>query len=207
LTEEKIVYLIRHGETDYNLKGIVQGSGVDASLNETGRQQSEAFFQKYKHIPFKKIYISSLKRTFETVSSFISLGIPFERHSGLNEISWGDKDGKIVNSDDQEYYRQIIDCWKRGETDRCIEGGESPEDVQNRQRSVLEHILSRPEENLILICMHGRAMRVLLATLLHERCLKNMDRFEHQNTCLYILKFVNEKVQIEKSNDISHLLL
>ncbi|EJF08716.1 histidine phosphatase family protein, partial [Pontibacter sp. BAB1700] len=34
----KKIYLIRHGQTDFNLQGIVQGSGVDASLNELGRR-------------------------------------------------------------------------------------------------------------------------------------------------------------------------
>ena len=43
----KQLYIIRHGETELNRLGIVQGRGVDASLNETGITQAEAFFQKY----------------------------------------------------------------------------------------------------------------------------------------------------------------
>ncbi|MEM6877731.1 MAG: histidine phosphatase family protein, partial [Bacteroidota bacterium] len=34
---KQTVYIVRHGQTDYNLRGIVQGSGVDSSLNDTGR--------------------------------------------------------------------------------------------------------------------------------------------------------------------------
>ncbi|MFM8374363.1 MAG: histidine phosphatase family protein, partial [Bacteroidota bacterium] len=37
------VYFIRHGETDFNRQGIIQGRGVDSDLNETGRQQARAF--------------------------------------------------------------------------------------------------------------------------------------------------------------------
>jgi len=67
----KKIYIIRHGQTDFNLQGIVQGSGVDSSLNAMGRAQAQAFFEKYQSIPFAKIYTSALKRTSETVSDFI----------------------------------------------------------------------------------------------------------------------------------------
>src|SRR6478736_6501366 len=77
LTSKKI-YLIRHGQTDFNLRGIVQGSGVDTSLNERGRDQAQAFFQAYKKVAFDKIYTSALKRSFESVQSFVALGLPYE---------------------------------------------------------------------------------------------------------------------------------
>ena len=43
----KDIYLIRHGETDYNRLGVVQGSGIDADLNELGQRQAKAFFDHY----------------------------------------------------------------------------------------------------------------------------------------------------------------
>ncbi|HMR56571.1 MAG TPA: histidine phosphatase family protein, partial [Cyclobacteriaceae bacterium] len=66
----KKIYLIRHGQTDFNLKGIVQGSGVDSSLNDRGRAQAEAFYETYKNIAFDKIYTSALRRTRESVIGF-----------------------------------------------------------------------------------------------------------------------------------------
>ena len=53
----KKIYITRHGQTDFNKKGIVQGSGVDSDLNETGRLQAEAFFKKFKDHPFDKLYV------------------------------------------------------------------------------------------------------------------------------------------------------
>lgn len=201
---DKKIYLIRHGQTDYNLKGIVQGSGVDTSINATGVKQAEAFYAKYKHVPFKKIYTSSLRRTVESVSRFIDSGIPHEAYPGLNEISWGEKDGKIVNVCDHNHYSAILESWKRGEVTRCIDGGESPQDVYDRQRPVIDLIFSRPEEDIILICMHGRAMRILLAALVHCN-LKLMDTFEHQNLCLYVLCSSENYITVEKCNDVEHL--
>ncbi|NDE62419.1 MAG: histidine phosphatase family protein, partial [Cyclobacteriaceae bacterium] len=43
--DRKKIYLVRHGQTDYNLQGVVQGSGIDAPINATGRAQAEAFFR------------------------------------------------------------------------------------------------------------------------------------------------------------------
>jgi len=205
MLKEKSIYLIRHGETDFNLKGIVQGSGVDTSINDTGKSQAKAFFEQYKHIPFKKIYTSALKRTRESVQDFINLGIPVEHYSGFNEISWGDKDGKIVNSADHSYYSEMLEAWKRGEVDKSIDGGESPIDVQARQKPVMDIILSREEEDTVLICMHGRAMRILLSTLLHSD-LKFMDQYEHHNLCLYHIKYSDEKFSLVVFNETSHLL-
>jgi probable phosphoglycerate mutase len=68
---KKEIYLIRHGETEYNKKGIVQGSGIDADLNETGRNQAEAFHRKYGDVAFQKVYTSALVRTHQTVENLM----------------------------------------------------------------------------------------------------------------------------------------
>jgi broad specificity phosphatase PhoE len=202
----KTIYLIRHGETDFNRQGVVQGSGVDSDLNEMGLAQAEAFFQKYQHIPFDKVYTSALKRTHQSVRKFIEKNIIWEQHHGLNEISWGVREGKIPNSRDNEYYKILIDSWIAGKTDMPSEGGESPQDVIARQIPVIELILSRPEEKTVLLAMHGRAIRILLTYLL-ERPLYEMDTFDHANLCLYklIYDYNTKKFTVEIACDVSHL--
>jgi broad specificity phosphatase PhoE len=203
LTTKKI-YLIRHGQTDFNLKGIVQGSGVDSSLNAKGMAQARAFFEMYKHIAFNKIYTSTLKRTRESVSGFIELGIPTESLSGLNEISWGTKEGQPITPEEDQYYHWMLDQWRLGNTHERIEGGESPEDVVKRQKGALTQILAQPNEEQILICMHGRAIRILLCQLLNYP-LKSMDMFEHENLCLYLLEQTGSHFTVRKYNDTLHL--
>lgn len=200
----KKIYLIRHGQTDFNLNGIVQGSGVDTDLNETGRKQAEAFFSIYKDVPFDKIYTSALKRSIQSVQKFIDLGISWEAHTGLNEISWGNKDGQIITFEDNTYYWNMLASWKAGNIEQKIMGGESPLDVQLRIKPVLDLIVSRPEEKNILICMHGRAIRILLATVLNYH-LKHMDNFEHHNLGLYMLNYTGTMFNIEKYNCKEHL--
>lgn len=200
----KKIYLIRHGQTDFNLKGIVQGSGVDSSLNDRGRAQAEAFYETYKNIPFDKIYTSALRRTRESVVGFIEKGIPTESLSGLNEISWGTKEGQPITPEEDAYYHWMLDQWRLGNTHERIEGGESPEDVTKRQDAALTHILNQSNEENVLICMHGRAIRILLCRLLNYP-LKSMDMFEHENLCLYLLEQGGSCFTVRKYNDTTHL--
>ena len=200
----KKIYLIRHGQTDFNLKNIVQGSGVDTDLNAKGRTQADAFFSMYKGVSFDKVYTSALKRSQQSVEGFLELGIPSEALAGLNEISWGTKEGFKVTPEEDEYYHYMIRQWQLGNTTLKIEKGESPEDVVSRMKPAMDLILSRPEEKTVLICMHGRAIRILLCYLLNYP-LRSMDMFEHENLCLYLLNYTGSMFSVELFNDVTHL--
>jgi broad specificity phosphatase PhoE len=200
----KKIYLVRHGQTDFNLRGIVQGSGVDSSLNDYGRAQASAFFSMYNNVPFDKIYTSALKRSQQSVEAFIKKGIHFEAFAGLNEISWGTKEGQSITPEEDAYYHYMLSQWNEGNTGLKIEGGESPEDVVVRMKPAIDYILSQENEKIILVCMHGRAIRILLCYLLNLP-LKSMDSFEHQNLGLYLLQYTDGKFSIELHNDLTHL--
>lgn len=177
---------------------------MDTDLNEKGRYQADRFFQVYKQIPFDKIYTSALKRSQQSVEAFSKLGIPQEHLAGLNEISWGTKEGKPVTPTEDEYYHYMIRQWQLGNTTLKIEKGESPEDVVRRMAPAVDYILSKPEEKNVLICMHGRAIRILLCHILNYP-LQCMDMFEHENLCLYLLNYTGSMFTVERFNDVSHL--
>lgn len=200
----KKIYLIRHGQTEFNLSGIVQGSGIDSSLNALGVEQAGSFFDSYQHISFDKVYTSKLKRSVQSVSSFIDKGIAHESYEGLNEINWGSKEGTRITPDEDDYYRWLLKQWQNNEIALRIDGGESPADVAARQRSVIKTILDKQEEQTILICMHGRAIRVLLCQLLNYP-LSAMDIFEHHNLGLYLLNYTGSMCSVEMFNNIDHL--
>ncbi len=198
----KKIYLVRHGQTDYNLKGIIQGGKVDAPLNETGRAQASAFYEAYADVPFDRIFTSALVRTHQSVQQFISSNIPHEIHEGLNEISWGKHDGKM-NADDP-YYWDVVGRWDEGEVDLRPEEGESPSDVAEKQKLVIDHLLSEDKDEQVLVCMHGRAMRILLCWLTGKD-LSEMDSFKHHNLGLYVLVYEQGKWEVETHNDLTHL--
>jgi len=79
-------------------------------------------------------------------------------------------------------------------------------EVQARQQYFLEHMLSKKEEETILICMHGRAMRVLLCHL-QGLDLKLMDQFPHQNLGLYKILQMKTHFHIAVRNQGINLMM
>lgn len=197
----KKIYIVRHGQTDYNKNGIVQGRGINASLNEVGNKQGQAFFDYYKEEGFEAVFTSSLIRTQESVKGFMDSGLPTTSYEGLDEISWGSYDGTVLA--DFPKYWEICKAWTKGEVALKAMDGESPEDVQNRQLPVIEE-MKNIDVSKLLVCMHGRAIRILLCEMLGKELFK-MDEFKHHNLGLYVLNFDGEKFELEMYNSIDHL--
>lgn len=201
---KKTLYIIRHGETDLNKRGIVQGRGMDTDLNDTGRRQAEAFYEAYKNVPFDKIYTSSLKRTHQTVRKFIDSNIPWTQYPGLDELGWGIYEGQENNDHIKSEFLSIINLWNSGELHHKFENGESPLEVKERQLTVLERLIEENDDRNILICMHGRAMRLFLC-LLTNKPLSEMDSFPHFNTTLYKVEYDGTDFQVVDFNNTDHL--
>jgi len=201
----KKIYLVRHGQTDFNLKGVVQGSGIDAPINSTGKAQANAFYQAYKEVDFDQVYHTALIRTRQSIQQFLDLGIPSGTLAELNEISWGDYEGTPMTPEEGEYYKHMLAQWSEGNLDYSIAGGESPNQVAERMSKGIEKILEGPGET-ILVCMHGRAMRIFLSLILNYD-LRYMDIFEHSNLCLYLLEQLSDgSFKLVKTNETGHLI-
>ena len=200
----KILYFIRHGETDFNAQGMVQGRGINSDLNAVGRAQGEAFYRKYKDVPFDKLYTSTLKRTHQTVREFIEAGLPWEQLSGLDELAWGQLEGQPATEDSISAFRSLIEKWQAGDYTAKVPGGESPAEVEHRLNEAMDIITSRTEEHTVLVCMHGRALRLLLC-MLTKKPLSEMADFPHQNTTLYRVSYENGDYTILDANNTDHL--
>jgi broad specificity phosphatase PhoE len=200
----KTLYIVRHGQTDLNRLGIVQGRGRNTDLNDEGRKQAALFYNTYKAVPFDKIYISELKRTQQSIQQFIDLGIPYEKLAGLDELAWGIYEGQPSTPETKAAFLKIMRDWMAGKLDEKFEDGESPNEVRLRQLEALQVIMSHTEETNVLICMHGRAMRLFLC-LLSGLPLTQMDNFPHQNLVLYKVTFNGEKFEIIDFNNAEHL--
>ena len=201
---EKEIYIIRHGETALNAAGIVQGRGINSDLNDVGRAQAEAFYQHYKHVAFDKLYTSTLKRTHQTTKGFIDEGLAWERLAGLDELAWGEWEGKSATDESRAAFRDMVEQWQSGNYDAKFNGGESPAEVQVRLQEAMDYICSKPNEHRVLICMHGRAMRLLFC-MLTGKPLSDMVDFPHLNTTLYRFKYKDGKFGIVEFNNTDHL--
>lgn len=201
---DKEIYVIRHGETAYNKAGRVQGRGIDSDLNATGREQASAFYALYKEVPFQKVYTSALKRTQQTVQGFIDDGIPWESHAEIDELAWGELEGQLTNEQTIGAFKDITEKWQAGDYEARFSGGESPNEVAERLWKFIELIKDRTEEKLILVCMHGRALRLLMC-LLSQRPISAMYDFPHLNTGLYKVSFNGTAFTLTETNNTDHL--
>jgi probable phosphoglycerate mutase len=201
---KKTLYFVRHGQTNLNKQGIVQGRGMDTDLNEEGHHQAQLFYNAYKQVPFDKIYISELKRTQQSIQPFIDQGIPYQKLPGLDELAWGILEGQPSTPANKAAFMKLLREWLEGELDSKFEGGESPNEVKARQLEAMQTIMSHPEEKMVLVCMHGRALRLLLCVLLNKP-LTEMENYPHQNLVLYKITWDGEKYEIADFNNAQHL--
>lgn len=198
------LFLLRHGETDFNLNKVVQGGGIDSSLNPTGHEQGRRFYEAWKDHPFEAMYCSGLQRTRQTLAAFEEAGRTIVAHPGLNEMGWGELEGKPFNEESHARFMEMNDLWAEGQIHLAFPGGESPLQVWNRAASAIQDILDAHPEGNILICTHGRTLRILLSGF-SGYGITRMNWFPHDNTGLNILRSPGTAWFFDRINCLNHL--
>jgi len=197
------IYFIRHGQTDYNKKMIIQGSGIDSDLNDTGREQANLFFKAYQDVPFEVVLTSKLKRSIQTAQQFIDLPLPHESFAEINEIGWGVHEGVGGDPKLRDTYKWLIGEWSSGNLDARVPEGESAAEMMERCNRFINHLKTRKEET-ILVCSHGRTLRCLV-TLLKGETMDRMEAYKHTNTGLYLFEYDGEQFSCLEENNSAHL--
>ena len=183
--------------------GMVQGRGIDAPLNETGIHQARKAYEALNGIPFDVVFTSTLIRTHQTVRDFTDNGLDHIILEGLDEISWGDQEGVKADKEARNLYAEAVNGWRGGDLHLRVGGGETPLEVMRRQKEAWSSIMNYFASN-ILICMHGRAIRVLLSWLLSYP-LSYMDGFPHQNCAYYKIVSRGCDFFVDDFNQTAHL--
>lgn len=201
------LYLVRHGETEYNRRGIIQGGGVDSTLNAAGRGQAEALAQRLRTVSFDALYASTLQRAQQTADILARPHEPLSRTylRDLSEMDWGRFEGEPPSPERDEEMGAIKADWRDGAYDRTVDGGESIRDVQTRAQRALRHILAREVGRTTLVVTHGRYLRVLLATALHDYGLEDMQELDHSNTCVNRVVVEDGRARADLQNCTAHL--
>ncbi len=142
-------WFLRHGETDYNAKGLSQGA-LDISLNATGRAQAEAAGPLLVGKGIIGIVSSPMVRTRETTALVNqSLNLPVTYDEGLREVIFGGMEGKPLSP--------WFGDWMAGTY--TPEGAESFAEVTERVRGTLMRLLALPGP--LLLVAHGGVFRAL----------------------------------------------
>ena len=140
----------------------------------------------------------------KALNHLLKAGQQFTTFEGLDEINWGKHEGKSPSISSFKEYKKMTDAWRVGHLHKKIPGGESPIELQHRQRDFLDNVLAG-YHGRILICTHGRALRSLLCTML-DVDLSLMDDFPHNNLSLYLLQGDDEGLfDLVLFNSLDHL--
>ncbi len=201
------LYLVRHGETDYNRQRIVQGRGIDAPLNATGRRQAEALARRFAQIPLDALYSSPLQRAAATAEAIRCYHpqVPFYLMKDLEEMGWGTLEGKPYAPPYAEQIDYAYARWQAGEYGYRIPGGESILDVQQRALRALEQILEAQAGRTVLVVTHGRWLRILLASILPAYGLARMEQLPHTNTAVNQIIYDGQSFRAVRLNCTAHL--
>lgn len=150
-----MLYLMRHGQTDWNLKYKLQGS-TDIPLNETGRIMARNAGKEYSGIPFDLCFSSPLSRAKETAELVLEgRGIPIITDERLREMSFGKYEG--IENSFQRPYTPIYVLFHHPERYEPVGEAESLEELYLRTGEFIKEVIE-PElkkNRNILIVGHG----------------------------------------------------
>ncbi|MDD3795348.1 MAG: histidine phosphatase family protein [Lachnospiraceae bacterium] len=163
------LYIIRHGETQWNKLGLLQGQ-TDISLNENGKKLAVETGGSLREVPFSGVISSPLGRALETARLVTGdRNISIVTDERIQEISFGSLEGRPVkNSGDPETTRKMQQFFLHPEQYEAPEGGESIEQLLERTGDFLTWLAGNPDyhaEDTLLISTHGAASRALLANI------------------------------------------
>lgn len=160
--------MIRHGETEWNVRKRVQGHS-DIPLNDEGRRLAHVTSDAIADIPFTRVYTSPLKRAYET--AMIIKGerdIPVIEDTRIMEIGFGEYEGLSCAREDYNIPdSNFMNFFERPELYKPPKGAESIEELCKRTGDFLEEIMHNKDigDEAILVSTHGAALRGLLSNI------------------------------------------
>jgi valyl-tRNA synthetase len=172
------IFLVRHTQTDWNVKKMMQGQ-TDIELNETGTQQAYELKEKLKNEKIDVIISSPLKRTIKTAQIINSFGLPIIKDDSLKERFYGKYEGKRTK-DLLEKHPEVQTMEKNGAIYWIdVPGAESYELLRKRVRIFLDEIRKKYAGKRILIVSHGDTLDMFYAELNNLPSEKAYGKFSH----------------------------
>ncbi len=144
-----LIAFIRHGDTDWNRRGLIQGSS-DIGLDEEGRASVAAWRVPPDLAGFDWL-ASPLKRAHQTAEILAGYACPTDAR--LVEMSWGEWEGRTI-PDLRAELGDLMKAWEARGLDFQGPGGESPRMVQDRIRPLLAEI-ARAQKPVVAVAHRG----------------------------------------------------
>lgn len=191
---KKTLYLMRHGQTLFNVRRKIQGA-CDSPLTNLGIQQAKvagAYFHNHK-ISFDHAYTSTSERASDTLECIIDM--PYSREKGLKEWNFGVFEGESEDLNPPLPYGDFFVAY----------GGEGELQIRRRIADTLLNIMQKEDHNQVLVVSHGASCRQFMIEWLHTSSLNQKERIG--NCCILKFSFENDCFCLEEiiNHDFSNL--
>lgn len=166
------LYIIRHGETLWNVEGRLQGQ-TDTQLDENGIRLAKVTAEGMRDIPFDLAISSPLSRALDTAKIILEgRKVPILTDNRITELSFGDWEGLGCHKDNYEIPSEhFSDFYLNPMKFVPGEGGETIPQLCSRTREFYEELTANPEyqDKTILIASHGCAVRAILNNVYQDK--------------------------------------
>ena len=156
------IWLVRHGESDWNVSGLVQGQAEGPVLTAAGREQAKRLAWSLRRFPIRRIVTSDLTRAVETASV---IGQKLKRHCelvpALRERNFGAAQGTALSRLRPEW--SGVDGGRVVDADASPPGGESVRHLRDRVVDFFAQLAREEHDGDVLVVTHGGVIRVALA--------------------------------------------
>ena len=199
-------YLVRHGETEWNRTGRMQGH-LGVPLSAEGRRQATLLGERLRSVEFSAVYCSDLPRAAET-ARIIGAGrnLAITPDSDLREFSYGEWEGLTLEEVETRYPGALAERIEAGgNLGFTAPGGEGAIDALQRVRRFSTRAsASLDARGNVLVVAHGGSLRALVVCLLD---LADTDfwKFRVDNTAVAVVSDHDGSRVLESWNDTSHL--
>ncbi len=159
------LYVMRHGQTDWNLQGKIQGH-TNILLNDAGLQMAKTAALALKNESFEKIFCSSLIRARQTLEPYLKLQEKPQEVAYLDllqEISFGEDEGRNY-SEIKKTQDEIYNFFFKTECYRPKNGAESVADLKLRAQKFLT-LVKETQASKVLAVSHGAFIHALIAVV------------------------------------------
>ena len=191
---KKTFYLMRHGQTLFNLRKKIQGS-CDSPLTEFGIRQAEIAGNYFKNVPIDHAYSSTSERSSDTLEIITGGRLPYKRLKGLKEMDFGIYEGESedLNPKDKIVFGTFFLDY----------GGESRAQVRERMVKTCTEIMENEDHSVVLAVSHaGACLQFLTRWQNPEEELKKgfsnccIFKYEYENKEFRLLEVIRHEVQI-----------
>ena len=200
------IYLIRHGETDWNSVRKYQVR-MDIELNAKGIDEANSVGNKLESYNIDCIYSSTLKRamrTAEIINSYVSAGT-INPTDEIIELNLGEWEGRTWDEIQVEY-KEFLKTWMTNRVKVKIPGGESYGDAEIRGINFLRNLVNSCNYENVVVVSHGALIAAVLCSILSIDA-NHEGNFRVDNCSINHIYYDKEedKFTVITLNDISHL--